>query len=503
MNDYVEINTDGLEAPEAGNDLYRNREAMAKLRRKDAPEVTILIQTYNRPDKLKRCVESVLAYTKGVSCELVLVDNGSTDDTLAYLCSIPFERKRIVHVTNNLRVAFPSATLSVNDFAEYIAQLNDDIIVTEHWLDNLLACLKSDPKIGVVVPHTNNTSNLQEVPLQYSSYKEMQEKAREFNRSDPGKWEDRLRLITLGNVYRKEVLLTMGWPLLDTGFFHDFGDDDMIFSIRRAGYRAVLAGDTWICHDHDYRRGEEKDPEEFQRSLDIGRQNFRDKYFGIDAWDDASNFWLPFAEHIPPLKRERDTRVLGVDVRCGTPILDVKNILRRSGVFDTELSAFTQDAKYWLDLKTICAGNVACDREEFLADSFPRDYFDYIVVDRPVNRYHEPQKLLRDLFSLCAPGGYVLCKLKNTGTFKEYVNLLGQRDVYDPEFAYDIPLEAMKRALEGFGKVKSIVALPFRMAPGQQKTLQDMLPTGFTEEQKGELTQRMLCESFLFVVQKN
>ena len=66
-----------------------------------------------------------------------------------------------------------------------------------------------------------------------------------------------------------------------------------------------------------------------------------------------------------------------------------------------ELSAFTQDPKYWVDLKTICTGPVICDREEFLTDSFLPESFDYIAAARPINRYHEPQKILNDLFTLC------------------------------------------------------------------------------------------------------
>lgn len=64
-------------------------------------------------------------------------------------------------------------------------------------------------------------------------------------------------------------------------------------------------------------------------------------------------------------KNTGTTHVLGVDVRCGTPILDVKNWLRRRGPDQVELSAFAQDAKYWVDLKTVCQGPVICDREEF------------------------------------------------------------------------------------------------------------------------------------------
>ena len=48
------------------------------------PEVSVVIPTYNRAAMVKAAVESVLAQ-KGVDFELIVVDDGSTDDTEARL----------------------------------------------------------------------------------------------------------------------------------------------------------------------------------------------------------------------------------------------------------------------------------------------------------------------------------------------------------------------------------------------------------------------------------
>ena len=501
MNQIVEIDTNGMQAVSVGDDLFENRCTSAEASNKTA-EVTIWLQAYNRLEKTKRAVESVLRYTNGIDYELLLVDNGSTDDTLAYFQSVPFEKKRIIHVSKNVGSAYPNFEIKLSDIGRFFVILANDLIVTEHWLDNLLTCIKSDSRIGMVNPVCNNTSNLQQVELPYKSYEEMQQQAARFNRSDPRKWEDRQRLITLGTVVRKEVLLAMGWPLGDFGFFHDFVDDDITFAIRRLGYRTVLVGDTWICHDHDYRHGEGKDPAEFQKSLDIGRRNFCDKYFGVDAWDDVNNYLIPYLDHFPTPCIKGDARVLGIDTRCGTPILDIKNWLRKFGVFNTVLSAFTQDPKYWVDLKTICHGPVICDREEFLIDSFPRDFFDYVIMDRPFNRYHEPQKILNDVFALCKKGGYVVCKLKNTATFQEYANALGQRDVYDSEFSYNIPLEVANQALKQIGEIEALISIPFQTTETMKNALDNLLPAEIEKNERGELIYRMLCNEFLFLVRK-
>lgn len=501
MRDFTEINTDRMEPPKVGDSLYENRTALVEME-SDTPEVTIIVMAFNRLEKTRRCVESVLEYTKGVDYELLLTDNGSDDGTLEYFQSVPYPKKRILRITKNIGAGYPMFDVSLRSLGKFICVLANDNIVTAHWLENLLACIKSDSKIGMVTPMSNNTSNLQCVALSYRTYEEMQQEAALFNRSDPRKWEDRMRLITLGTLYRKEVLLGSGWPFGDAGFFHDFGDDDLTFKIRRLGYRTVLAEDTWICHDHDISHGEGKDMAQYQRSLEIGQENFREKYFGVDAWTDVNNYYIPYFGHFPPPKVTGTARVLGVDVRCGTPILDIKNWLRKNGVFDTELSAFTQDPKYWIDLKTICTGPVLCDREEFLTDSFLPEYFDYVAADRPLNRYHEPQKMMDGLFSLCKPGGLVACRLKNTFSFQEYVHLLGQRHVYNQEFAYDFPVDVFNAALNRLGTVKAVLSVPFGLDEGSRQTLEALVPEGLPEDQRSDILGRMLCNEYVFLTEK-
>ena len=503
MEQFIEINTDQMEKPEVGSNLFSNRAAIAQMQqRSNGAEVSIIVQAYNRLDKTKRCVESVLAYTSGVDYELILIDNGSEDDTLEYFQSVVHEKKKVIHFTKNLGAAYPASTLKLNELGQFICFLPNDLIVTSRWLENLLLCMKSDDRIGMANPVCSNTSNLQCVEFPYSNEREMQRKAAQFNRSNPQKWEDRQRLITLGSLYRKEALMAIGWPISDVGFFHDFGDDDVTFRIRRMGYRTILAGDTWVCHDHDMRHGEGKNPAEFQKSLNIGRTNFQEKFFGVDAWDDVNNYYIPYFSHFPKPNITGQPQILGVDTQCGTPALDVKNWLRRFGLFDADISAFTQDPKYWMDLKTICTGPVICDREEFLLDSFPRENFDYVVADRPLNRYHEPQKLMNDLFALCKKGGTVICKLSNTFSFQSYLHQLGQRDVYNPEFAYQIPLEAVKASLDKLGDVKRIIPIPFRLDAEQQKLLDALLPTELAKSQRKEAVERMIAKEYLLIVER-
>jgi len=61
-------------------------------------DVSVIIVAYNSADCISACVDSVLAQ-KGVSAEVILVDNASTDDTLARLKNLPC---RVISSPENL-----------------------------------------------------------------------------------------------------------------------------------------------------------------------------------------------------------------------------------------------------------------------------------------------------------------------------------------------------------------------------------------------------------------
>lgn len=120
----------------------------------------------------------------------------------------------------------------------------------------------------MICPVSSNISNLQEVNLQVGDLADMQRKAARFNQLNPRKRQERMRIIDIILAVKREVCDSAG--ILDLGFYHDFGDDDISARIRHAGYKLMLCGDTYVYHDHDFRNMEDKDPERFQKSLAIG-----------------------------------------------------------------------------------------------------------------------------------------------------------------------------------------------------------------------------------------
>ncbi len=123
--------------------------------------VDVVIPVYNAPDDLARCVDSVLAHTRD-SYRLVLIDDASPNPAIrAY-----FEKLRsralpqVVLLANEKNLGFTGTAnrgmLLGKDTGADVVLLNSDTEVTAGWLDALVRCANSDPRIGTVTPFSNN-----------------------------------------------------------------------------------------------------------------------------------------------------------------------------------------------------------------------------------------------------------------------------------------------------------------------------------------------------------
>ncbi|TWH47399.1 GT2 family glycosyltransferase [Sporomusa sp. KB1] len=453
MNDYyiepIVIDSDTLIPRSPSANMWENRKnAYFMYDTPDVPTCSIVVTGYNRLDKTKYCVDCILQYTQDVDYELILVDNGSNDGTLEFFQSVQYKNKKIIRVTQNRGTFLPFRYYANIFKGRYLVNISNDVYVTRNWLSNLLKCYRSDPKIGFIEPVSSNISNLQEVDLGFSNFDDMQKMAAEFNKSAPAKWEERMRLISTINFFSRDVLDNVG--INDAAYLHDFAEDDLCVRIRRMGYKLVLCRDTWICHDHDFRNMEDKDPGAFQASLERGRAVYREKYHGIDPWDDINNFEMALLAPLDSARLPKSIKALTVDIRCGTPALEIRNRLKRRGITDVTSHAFTTDAKYFLDLQTVCAG-VKCDRIDFIRQHYANDTFDIVVIGEPINTYPMPIRLLQNLYGFLKSGGMLLFKVRNTDNYRAFLRSIGMGVPSDPDLPSSTPLNEVLECLKLFG----------------------------------------------------
>ena len=97
---------------------------------------------------LRKYLPSVIKYTQA---EIIVADNGSTDDSIAVLVSEFTDVRRIILDKNyGFAEGYNRAIEQVD--SEYIVLLNSDVEVTEGWLEPLLDYMNAHPDVASVQP---------------------------------------------------------------------------------------------------------------------------------------------------------------------------------------------------------------------------------------------------------------------------------------------------------------------------------------------------------------
>jgi glycosyltransferase involved in cell wall biosynthesis len=199
-----------------------------------APSAAVVVATYNRSGMLPRLFAGLEAQRGVGEFEVVVVDDGSSDDTPAVLHELA-QRLPVKVLTIDLpRNAGPATARNAGwraTRAPVIAFTDDDCVPTPDWLANLLAEAKGHDIVqGRTVPD----------PAQ-------QDKLGPFSRTldisaENGYYQ------TCNIAYRREVL-----EALD-GFHEQFrfpaGEDtDLAWRAKEAGATTVFAADAVVHHD--------------------------------------------------------------------------------------------------------------------------------------------------------------------------------------------------------------------------------------------------------------
>jgi len=119
------------------------------------PLFTVIITTYNRQSELPQAIHSVLGQTDP-DFELLLIDNGSTDDTESVVKAIADERLRYVRNPAPSRSCDAPRNLGIQlAQGELIAFLDDDDIWYPAKLEKVRRAFEAHPDAAAVCHHEN------------------------------------------------------------------------------------------------------------------------------------------------------------------------------------------------------------------------------------------------------------------------------------------------------------------------------------------------------------
>lgn len=112
-------------------------------------KLTIAILNFNGKKHLANYLQSVKDYSS--PHEIVVIDNGSTDDSISYLESEHPTIRLIKFSENNGFCGGYNKAIHLIE-SEFIVLLNTDVEVTPNWINPILELLESNPKVVAVQP---------------------------------------------------------------------------------------------------------------------------------------------------------------------------------------------------------------------------------------------------------------------------------------------------------------------------------------------------------------
>ncbi|WP_102346535.1 glycosyltransferase [Bacillus sp. Marseille-P3661] len=114
----------------------------------DTPVVSIIISVHNKWNLTYACLNSIKEYTEDIPYEIILNDNGSTDETTNI--SKYVENINVLRDGTNRGYLLGCNHAAKFARGKYILLLNNDTLVTEKWLSVLVDTIENDERIGMV-----------------------------------------------------------------------------------------------------------------------------------------------------------------------------------------------------------------------------------------------------------------------------------------------------------------------------------------------------------------
>ncbi|MBL8025067.1 MAG: glycosyltransferase, partial [Fibrobacteres bacterium] len=246
-------------------------------------KVSIVILTFNQREYTEKCLESIRANTPQGSYEIIIVDNASKDGTAEWLKSEKAAGKihQLILNSDNRGVSGGWNQGMRVATGDYVLIFNNDTIVPVNWLNNMLRCAESRPDIGMVGPMSNSISGLQcEKVCGYTSMHEFREFSEKYMAEQSGNWWELFRIVGFCMLIKRKVVAEVGE--FDERFGKgNFEDDDYCIRVRRAGYKIMVAGDSFIHHFGGVSFGQAGI--DWQEQMRKNQILFREKWDKLDA----------------------------------------------------------------------------------------------------------------------------------------------------------------------------------------------------------------------------
>ena len=207
-----------------------------------AKKISIVIVSYNVRYYIVQCIESVRRAIAGLDAEIIVVDNHSKDDTVAFLRE-NFPDVRLMASQSNLGFSRGNNMAIREAQGEYILLLNPDTVVGERVLQEAVSFMDNHPEAGgagVQMLNVDGTCALESrraLPTPWVSFMKMMGSTERYYMSHLS-WDSPQQIEIISGAFcllRRKALDQIG--LLDETFFMYGEDIDMSYRLLKGGWQ--------------------------------------------------------------------------------------------------------------------------------------------------------------------------------------------------------------------------------------------------------------------------
>ena len=217
--------------------------------------VSVIVVNHNTCDLLRECLRSVRAEAAGLPTQVIVVDNASSDGSVAVVRA-EFPEVRLIESPSNLGFSKANNAGLRASSSPYALLLNSDARLLPGALRAMASFMETHPDVGIVGPRLLNADGSLQLScgIPPTPWTEVCNKLLlhiPFPFFKMGDWaHDRVREVGWVTgaclLARRAMLDRIG--LLDEGMFMYYEDLDLCLRARRAGWKVCYLPDAQAVH---------------------------------------------------------------------------------------------------------------------------------------------------------------------------------------------------------------------------------------------------------------
>lgn len=218
--------------------------------------IAVIILNWNGEKLLREFLPSVIAHTPADIADVIVVDNGSSDDSLSVMRN-EFPSVKLIEFPENLGFAegYNQALKATN--YEYTVLLNSDVAVDDDWLTPMYDYMASHKNVGACQPKILSYADKSKFEyagaaggyLDRNGYPYCRGRIFDSIETDSGQYDDITSIFWASGaafMVRTELYLKAGG--LDASFFAHMEEIDLCWRIRLMGYDIVAVPQAHVYH---------------------------------------------------------------------------------------------------------------------------------------------------------------------------------------------------------------------------------------------------------------